>query len=120
MPNTAATALCPRAAHQTVAISRPRAVGATMMAGGPPRTPAGTTPTRLRPSATEPTMKLPRPRMDGSPASGPTTGAAATSGAAVSSGFASRAVMVAPSLRRPAKAGLLNPYAHDQVHVFSV
>src|SRR6202034_615829 len=57
-----------QAAHQIVAISRPRAVADRMIASGAPRTPAGTTPTRARPSATEPTMKLPRPKMAGSPA----------------------------------------------------
>ena len=51
------------------------AVAARMIARGAPSTPAGTTPTRDRPSAAEPAMKLPRPRMDGSPARGPTTAA---------------------------------------------
>src|SRR5215472_2068484 len=82
MPNTAATALWPSAAHQIAAMSRPRAVAAAMIAIGAPRTPAGTTPTSPRPSATEPTMKLARPSIDGSPARGPTTaGAGAGSGA---------------------------------------
>src|SRR5208337_41234 len=95
MPKTAATALWPTAAAQTAASSRPRAVAARMMARGAPRTPAGTTLTIARPSATEPTMKLPRPSMAGSPAIGPTTGAGASGTAAgeVLSGFASRAVM---------------------------
>ena len=39
---TAATALWPRAAHQTAAMSRPRAVADRMMARGAPSTPAGT------------------------------------------------------------------------------
>src|SRR5580704_14229170 len=77
MPKTAATALWPTAAAQIVAMSRPRAVADRMIASGAPRTPAGTTPTIARPSATEPAMKTARPSMAGSPAIGPTTGGAA-------------------------------------------
>ena len=91
--DTAATALCPRAAHQAVAMSRPTAVAARMMASGAPRTPAGTTPTRLRPSATDPAMKLARPRMDGSPASGPSTAAGGASVAAAPPAVASTVVI---------------------------
>src|SRR5438067_8668082 len=126
MPNTAATALWPTAAAQTAARSRPRAVAARMIARGAPRTPTGTTPTSPRPSAMEPTMKLDRPSMAGSPASGPTTagaGAGASWGAgwAVPPGSASRAVIgFAPHLRRPAYAGLMHPYAQDLTHVFSL
>src|SRR5690348_7648825 len=123
MPNTAATALWPTAAAQIAARSRPRAVAARMIARGAPRTPTGTTPTSPRPSATEPTMKLDRPSMAGSPAIGPTTGAGASWGMgwAVPSGSASRAVIgFAPHLRRPAHAGLMHPYALDRTHAFSL
>src|SRR5215469_17006440 len=115
MPNTAATALWPRAAHQIVAMSRPRAVADRMIASGAPSTPTGTTPTSPSPSAIEPAMKLARPSMDGSPAIGPITGAAGVSGAAVSSGFASTAVIGSLlRVRRPVQAGLMHPYAYDQ------
>ena len=124
MPNTAATALWPTAAAQIAARSKPRAVADRMIARGAPRTPTGTTPTSPRPSATEPTMKLDRPSMAGSPAIGPTTGGAGASwgaGCAVPSGSASRAVIgFAPRLRRPAYAGLMHPYALDRTRVFSL
>src|SRR5580704_6817648 len=113
MPNTAATALWPTAAAQMVAMSRPRAVAATMMARGAPRTPNGTTPTKLRPSATEPAMKLPRPKMDGSPAMGPTTAGAAGASSAAAAGrpdspAVASTVVIASLLEgeRPAFAGL--------------
>src|SRR5579862_7557685 len=97
MPNTAATALWPRIAHQTVAISRPRAVAARMIARGAPSTPAGTTPTSPRPRATEPAMKLARPSIDGSPARGPTrdgVGAGAGSGGAVAGAPVASTVLI--------------------------
>src|SRR5580698_1826403 len=103
-----ATALWPRAAAQIVARNRPAAVAARMMASGAPTAAAGTTPTRARPSATEPTMKLSSPRLDGSPAgaaaAGAGSGAGAATVAAASSGVASRAAIGGPFRRRPGTA----------------
>src|ERR1700683_5779439 len=126
MPNTAATALRPRAAHQTAAMSRPRAVADRMMARGAPSTPAGTTPTRLRPSATEPTMKLPRPSMDGSTAIGTTNGSGAacsvTGAGAPDSPAVASSVLIGSLLHRErsAFAGVLHPYVRNRTHVFSL
>src|ERR1700693_6323871 len=74
MPKMLATALWPMAALQIVAMNNPIAVAARMMGKEAPTAVAGTTPTRTRPRATDPTMKVGRPSMDGSPASGASTG----------------------------------------------
>src|SRR5690349_13763049 len=79
MPNTHATALCPTAADQTVAMNRPAAVAARMIGSDAPTAVAGTIPTSTRPSATEPTIKDGRPTAIGSP---PQIGAAAGAAAA--------------------------------------
>src|SRR5215467_8510081 len=126
MPKTAATALWPTAAAQTAAKSRPTAVAARMIARGAPRTPTGTTPTSPRPSAMEPTIKLDRPSMAGSPAIGPTTGAAAGASLTVagrpdSPAVASTVVITSLlHLERPANAGLVHPYVRGQALVFSL
>src|SRR5580704_10901089 len=126
MPKTAATALWPTAAAQIAASSKPRAVAARIIARGAPRTPTGTTPTSPRPSATEPTMKLDRPSMAGSPAIGPTTGAAAGASGTVAGLPDSPAVASTVAitsllhLERPANAGLVHPYARSRTDVFSL
>src|SRR5450755_789242 len=74
MPKMLATALWPMAALQIVAMNNPIEVAARMIGREAPTAVAGTTPTRTRPRATDPTMNTGRPSMDGSPASGASTG----------------------------------------------
>src|SRR5579875_3404030 len=112
MPNTLATAVCPSMAAQAVARNRPIEVAVRMIGMEAPVAVAGTTPTRTRPSAREPTMKHGSPRADGWPASGPVAAGAGTSWVRVpgwldSLELASTAVMTAPSQMHPATyAGL--------------
>src|ERR1700677_635426 len=107
MPKTHATAVWPSTALQIVARTRRIEVAVRMIGSAAPTSAAGTTPTRARPSETEPAMKHGSPSASGSPAIGPATAGASWTVASVAS-----VVLIAGLLRgwRPALAGL--PYEY--------
>src|SRR5215469_17915012 len=98
MPNTLATAVCPSDAAQIVARNRPIDVAVRMIGRAAPIAAAGTTPTRARPSETEPAMKHGRPRAAGSPVSGPGV-AGATGGSSCSVRAADASALITSLLR---------------------
>src|SRR5215469_10148851 len=99
MPNTLATAVCPSDALQIVARNRPIDVAVRMIGRAAPIAAAGTTPTRARPSETEPAMKHGRPRAAGSPVSGPGVAAGAAGGSSCSVLAADASALITSLLR---------------------
>src|SRR5437879_4855193 len=84
-----ATMVCPSAAAQIAETISPRPVAARMIGRALAPAAAGTYPTSARPSATEPTTKIGRPRMAGSPVA---AGAGSETGGALVEGRCSATV----------------------------
>src|SRR6266404_4192837 len=80
MPNTLATAVCPRDALQIVARNRPIDVAVRIIGSAAPMALTGTTPMSARPRDTEPTTKHGSPSADGSPSNGGAEGAGVAAG----------------------------------------